>query len=70
MLSRELRVTLQLAVSEAQRRRHEYLTLEHLLYAILHDHRIRPIVDPIGGEADRMRRIGPALEVLLGDDVG
>ena len=30
MISRELEVTLGLAVQEAARRRHEYLTLEHL----------------------------------------
>ena len=37
MLSRELQVTLQLAVTEAVNRRHEYVCLEHLLYAMLHD---------------------------------
>ncbi|MCB9793867.1 MAG: ATP-dependent Clp protease ATP-binding subunit ClpA [Alphaproteobacteria bacterium] len=55
MLSRELRVTLQLAVSEAQRRRHEYLTLEHLLYAILHDHRGSEILEACGGDMDQLR---------------
>ena len=37
MISRELQVTLQLAMTEAVNRRHEYVCLEHLLYAMLHD---------------------------------
>jgi hypothetical protein len=45
-------------------------TALHSDLAVLHDHRIRPIVDPIGRETHRMRRIGPALKVLLCDDVG
>jgi ATP-dependent Clp protease ATP-binding subunit ClpA len=40
-ISKDLEATLQLAVSEAKRRRHEYLTVEHLLYALC--------VDPIAG---------------------
>ena len=39
MLTKELQVSLNLAVREAQRRRHEFLTLEHLLFALLHDPR-------------------------------
>ena len=37
MISRELQVTLQLAMTEAANRRHEYVCLEHLLFAMLHD---------------------------------
>ena len=36
-ISRELQITLQLAMTEAVNRRHEYVCLEHLLYAMLHD---------------------------------
>ena len=39
MISRELQITLNLAVKEAHRRRHEFLTLEHVLFALLHDTR-------------------------------
>ena len=35
MITRELQNTLNEAYSEAMRRRHEFLTLEHLLYAML-----------------------------------
>jgi ATP-dependent Clp protease ATP-binding subunit ClpA len=37
MLSHELQITLNLAITEARSRRHEYLTLEHVLFAMLHD---------------------------------
>ena len=37
MISKELSATLGFSVKEAQRRRHEYVSIEHVLYAILHD---------------------------------
>ena len=37
MINRELELTLAGAFKEAKVRRHEYFTLEHILYAILHD---------------------------------
>ena len=36
-LSRELETTFSLAIKEAKRRRHEYLCLEHILYALTFD---------------------------------
>ena len=36
-INRELQLTLQAALREAVRRRHAYLTVEHLLYALAHD---------------------------------
>ena len=35
MISHELEVSLNLAVSEAARRGHEYVTVEHVLFALL-----------------------------------
>ena len=35
MISKELETTLSGAVAQARRRRHEYLCVEHLLYAML-----------------------------------
>ncbi|MCB9765807.1 MAG: ATP-dependent Clp protease ATP-binding subunit ClpA [Alphaproteobacteria bacterium] len=75
MLSRELRITLQLAVSEAQRRCHEYLTLEHLLFAILHDHRGSEIIEACGGDVDELREqvdafLEESLERLPEEDAG
>ena len=37
MITKELQETLNFAAMEAIKRRHEYVTLEHLLYALLHD---------------------------------
>jgi ATP-dependent Clp protease ATP-binding subunit ClpA len=36
-INRELQLTIQSAVREAMARRHAYLTVEHLLYALVHD---------------------------------
>ena len=38
-IGRELHLTLQAAVREAISRRHAYVTVEHLLFALLHDER-------------------------------
>ncbi|MED5371643.1 MAG: ATP-dependent Clp protease ATP-binding subunit ClpA [Myxococcota bacterium] len=56
MISRELQVTLNLAVNEARRRRHEFLTLEHVLFALLHDNRGREILQACGGDRKRILR--------------
>ena len=37
MISKELSATLGFAVREAKKRRHEYVSVEHVLFAILHD---------------------------------
>jgi ATP-dependent Clp protease ATP-binding subunit ClpA len=49
-ISRELERTLTLAVNEARRRRHEFFSVEHLLYALLHDSDVAEIVRQCGGE--------------------
>jgi ATP-dependent Clp protease ATP-binding subunit ClpA len=56
MLSRELQVTLQLAMTEAQNRRHEYVCLEHLLYAMLHDFTTSNVLKHCGANLDSLRR--------------
>ena len=56
MLSRELQVTLQLAMTEAQNRRHEYVCLEHLLYAMLHDYTTSNVLKHCGANIDALRR--------------
>ena len=44
MLTRELEETLSFAVDEAVKHKHEYVTLEHLLYALLEDAAARDIL--------------------------
>jgi ATP-dependent Clp protease ATP-binding subunit ClpA len=55
MISKELSVTLGFAVREAKRRRHEYVGIEHILYAILHDTNGVEILDSCGGNIDRLK---------------
>jgi ATP-dependent Clp protease ATP-binding subunit ClpA len=55
MLSPELQATLQRAVDDVRGRRHEYLTLEHLLLSILDDPSGVDIVLKCGGEVEKLR---------------
>jgi ATP-dependent Clp protease ATP-binding subunit ClpA len=55
MISKELSVTLGFAVREAKRRRHEYVGIEHILYAILHDSNGLEIVAGCGGNIEQMK---------------
>src|SRR5215208_3604116 len=55
MLSPELQATLQRAVDDVRARRHEYLTLEHLLLAILDDPTGADIITKCGGDVEKLR---------------
>src|SRR5829696_3736151 len=55
MLSPELQATLQRAVDDVRARRHEYLTLEHLLLSILDDPSGADIVSKCGGDIEKLR---------------
>ncbi len=56
MLTRELEETLNLAVEEAVRHKHEFVTLEHLLFALLEDSAAREILFNCGAEIDEIAR--------------
>ncbi|MES2745636.1 MAG: ATP-dependent Clp protease ATP-binding subunit ClpA [Bdellovibrionota bacterium] len=56
MLSPDLEVSLNLAVSEATRRGHPYVTVEHILYALLHNATAREAIEACGGAIDSVRR--------------
>lgn len=56
MLTRELEETLSHAVDEAVRYKHEYVTLEHLLFALLEDTAAREILFNCGAEVDELAR--------------
>ena len=49
-ISPEVEIALSLAANEAARRRHEYVTLEHLLYALLFDEQTAMVVRHSGGD--------------------
>jgi len=55
MFNQEVQITFSLAVREAQRRRHEYLTTEHVLYAILFDGEGQDIIRNCGGDPETLR---------------
>jgi len=55
MISKELSETLGLAVKEAKKRRHEYVCVEHVLYAILHDDSGVEIIESCGGSVDNLK---------------
>lgn len=56
MISKELESTLNVAVKEAKKRRHEYVCLEHLLYALLQDKDASGALINCGGDIDRLRK--------------
>lgn len=56
MLTRELEETLSYAVDEAVRHKHEYVTLEHLLFALLEDASAREILFNCGARIDELGR--------------
>ena len=55
MLSKELESALTVAVNEVKRRNHEFLTLEHLLYAISIEDQGEEILEVCGAEMEKLR---------------
>jgi ATP-dependent Clp protease ATP-binding subunit ClpA len=64
MLTRELEETLSFAVDEAVKYKHEYVTLEHLLFALLEDSAARDILYNCGAQIEE---IGKQLEDYFAD---
>ncbi len=56
MLTRELEETLNTAVKEAVKHRHEFVTLEHLLFALLDDTAAQEILFNCGAHIDELNR--------------
>jgi len=54
MINKELSATLGFAVKEAKRRRHEYVSIEHILFAILNDTTGIEIVENCGGDVNNL----------------
>ncbi|WP_310599153.1 ATP-dependent Clp protease ATP-binding subunit ClpA [Desulfobulbus sp.] len=55
MLSKELELALIKAIKEAKNHRHEYVTVEHMLYGLLHDDLARHIIDKCGGNNSTLK---------------
>ena len=56
MITKELQNTLSAALEEAIRRHHEYVTLEHLLFALLNDRTANDVILNCGGNIDSLRK--------------
>src|SRR5262245_42802891 len=65
-VSPEVEIAFALAQREAARRRHEYVTIEHLLYALLFDEETAAILRHAGGDPAGLKK---KLEKFLDDDV-
>ncbi len=55
-VSAEVEIACSLAASEAQRRRHDVLTVEHLLFALLHDDETAAVVAESGGNLEAIKQ--------------
>ena len=64
MINKQLSETLGFAVREAKKRRHEYVSIEHLLFAILFDSDGAEIIENSGGSIDNLKN---ALETFFSE---
>jgi len=56
MITRELQNTLSAALEEAIKRRHQYVTLEHLLLSLLNDQTASNVIHHCGGDIDSLKK--------------
>ncbi len=56
MISKELESTLNIALKVAKERRHEYVCLEHLLFALLQDKDANGAIVSCGGDITRLKK--------------
>src|SRR6202142_3819187 len=56
MIKKELELTLEATIRDAKARSHEYLTVEHILYALLHDERGIEIITNCGGSVSQLKK--------------
>src|ERR1700683_5381836 len=65
-ISPEVEIALSLAATEASRRRHEFMTVEHLLYALLFDDTTAQVVKNSGGNVAELKA---RLETFMTDQL-
>jgi ATP-dependent Clp protease ATP-binding subunit ClpA len=65
-ISPEVEIAIQVATNDAARRRHEYYTIEHLLYALLLDETTANVVRHAGGNVQALKK---RLDVFLTEQV-
>ncbi len=57
MINKELEITIEATVRDARTRRHEYLTVEHILFAIIHDEWGIEIITCCGGNIETLKSL-------------
>src|SRR5215831_16924015 len=65
-VSPEVEIAFSLATREAARRHHEFVTVEHLLYALLFDEETAQILRHAGGDTQALKK---KLEKFLDDEI-
>jgi len=65
-ISPEVEVAFALSTREAQRRRHEFVTVEHLLYALLFDDETKDVVKNAGADVDALKKL---LEAYMDEEL-
>lgn len=55
MLSKQIEVSLGVAVTKAQNLRHEFVTIEHLLYALIEIESVQKLINHLGGSTEKLR---------------
>jgi ATP-dependent Clp protease ATP-binding subunit ClpA len=64
-LSRTLETSIAFAIRDARTRRHEYLTIEHVLYALCHDAAVIEVLRACGADVDKLKsQLAEHLEAL------
>ena len=56
MINEKLEIALVMAIREAKARKHEHVTVEHILYGLLHDELAARIVKECGGNIDNIKK--------------
>jgi ATP-dependent Clp protease ATP-binding subunit ClpA len=57
MINKELELIIEATIRDASLKNHEFLTVEHLLYAVLHDDRGSDIIINCGGNLSRLKKL-------------
>jgi ATP-dependent Clp protease ATP-binding subunit ClpA len=55
MINNNLEMALFMAIREAKKRRHEHVTVEHILYALLHEEMAIAVIKECGGDTDNLK---------------
>ena len=55
LIGPEVEIAFNVAAADARSRRHEFMTLEHLLYALLHDTETAKIIEYCGGNSEAIK---------------